>query len=1754
MERPPTNPACGCAEETGPVPPSAAVGGGPVGRPATPAASPPPVATPLTDTQLLQLSLRNAVESAAAGKATIAANSYALIVKIIFRKCFLLEELVLSALAMGYEMRKAAPAVDGDGGSSSGAAEAGQHNYPPSAAWPADDAEQQRVDPLASVGTFLPPGLDEDDYDEERAYAEGKRQREQQPGHQHVPAFPGARNVDRTASPVSSASPTADDSTPGYDTATARWLACLLAKVHPNALPIATLENICKLPLASSLDAAVSSPARRGAAARGLPKSTTSATSSAIPTNSGSGSWPSATRASGSPATSTVATLSLLPHLKSSPASSPPSTASPSFAGGRRGMLNGSPNANSDATASSAAEAAAPPCISLLFATLLWDVACALWNEGFIEDAHHWLSVMDVRRLWTLYNDLCSGGGVAEGDRHGPSTLFNSGEPLEEDVSSSDRACALSWPAVLAESCAADEPPPSRPPSLLVAAGENQSGGVGTTVDSRGSQHVSAACEPALPQSRSGILLSAFAQTSGPLPMAGLSTCFENPAVLEGGSGHGDAAAGDAVATAAWQPCTGKSDVGDGAAAATTTRAVALASFVRRLARRTSALRDLCGLMIACETAEDVFYVMYALNSALSTQQWKYDEQRERQRADEAAADAATREAATTATSATAAANGGLSELLIIANLLIELFITKRAQQFLLDEGELHYSASGIATAPSSLAAHGPGGDGGAEDALHPLSHQQQRRTDRVIRRACDEVVCTFTGGRCLTLYALEAYGIPPPYDGDRHPADVPLLAPELPYVLVSNVLSITLNYSTLYRFSKVYRGVMGCRGYPAADRRPGAGAASASAAAAAASVVRHPNRTRRATEEERERRRAWTTPPAAAAAVPQRTVPSHSLTSASSPSSSITTDSALSAAGELFRFVKKTAVSWRTLGHGVNTSVPPESCRSHDDGGVRCSHHHQDVRPSFSIGDAPGADTLLQGQGGGGYAERLAAARRQHQAATTESGSKERVAQGESTPWSAEVATTVISNASSLAGASSTSDAYLGRAGGGAWRAAPPGTSPSLAPQRRPGRGPGCALMTRGVGASELVLPSSCIAVSLLAEENEQSSLVGVVTEPAATAAPEPSDRESRGNRLSSADPPGHEQQHQASSTTPATRLHTAAAQLQSRSPSEAVSLRLLTLLYRYPQLHTLEPVTASHVDLVAKELNKALHILQTAMRGRFGDGWWLQWRSRREGETQRYYARALADAQRGGNHLNLPAVAVSSPSSSAGEGAGTATAPGEAMPPRMIGMTAVQSDPSLLLVGEQLRHMSATPERGERNAVWVNAAGLDGVPPPSAPPPPLLSSSRADTVASALWYTRTLSIPTDEELRKPLHEPGERLAATTATPGASTATTAATMASAPVSAVTMHSDAPGDEILLDVDWDVPPAYTPDVSLDFSAFTTTSVETQESTRQLVESLQQRELARGDEGGDSDDDCSCDGAAGAPGVSVLSRACRRLLHNELPLLQQYCPWRVIYSTRMHGVSLSTLFTNCRREAERQGCSGYGATSALSDSKPMLLVLELPSSTTLQFAEDDVGVQEALAHSDTPVRTSLASSATRLEALELTRNDGHRHRRKNRMFIGAFLSDLLRLDSRRYYGTQDCFVFQLLVPDAVGSEETASSSAHTGTGSPPPSGAAAASRGPQLRVHRASRCNTQYINCRTTSIVIGGGDGGSSIYLDDTLCHGATSACSTFASPPLSTWVSTPCTTAGIGADSAGDSCRRQNSLCILSVEAIVMDA
>jgi hypothetical protein len=295
-----------------------------------------------------------------------------------------------------------------------------------------------------------------------------------------------------------------------------------------------------------------------------------------------------------------------------------------------------------------------------------------------------------------------------------------------------------------------------------------------------------------------------------------------------------------------------------------------------------------------------------------------------------------------------------------------------------------------------------------------------------------------------------------------------------------------------------------------------------------------------------------------------------------------------------------------------------------------------------------------------------------------------------------------------------------------------------------------------------------------------------------------------------------------------------------------------------------------------------------------------------------------------------------------------------------------------------------------------------------------------------------------------------------------------------------------------------------------------------------------------------------------PGVSLLSRACRRLLHNELPLLQQYVPWRVIYSTRIHGVSLGMLFANCRREGERHARLPNGLFSLPSateqpggpgpDTRPMLLVLELPASTTFRFAEDDAGVRAALAELHKPLTVERASRSSGMLP------DYANTMPFNKLYIGAYLSDLLRLESRRYYGTQECFVFQILVP----AEKTSSGELAPETTAVPQ---------PQLRVFHASRLNTQFINCRHTSIVIGGGGGGSSLYLDDSLSHGATSACATFNSPPLSVWhnaAATLCAVAGAqqqpsaastSAEGNGrdDDAGRQHSLSVLNVEVIVMD-
>lgn len=2036
-------------------------------------ASPASPSSPVTDTELLQLSLKSAVAAVAAGKATVAANNYALVVKIFFRKCFLLEELVLLALAMGYEARISAHSPTRKMTSETGDAQERQHlqllpsvnvhdagetnneaksnvDAPQSKATavhlPASaEPAEQLVDPLTNVGMLLPPGLDEDDYEEERHYYEQKRQREEELslGHHGVAVAATAARPSQQQSllpsqkgPLSPPSPSGSSSAassgknssggeakadggggcdnnnssssssvedvPGYDAATARWVACLLAKVHPDALPIATLEKLCKVPIPSRPYSRVTTGSVSGGSG-GVPSNSASFSSPNIAFRSGGGGMEGGANvskmafpvSSAANATTTMATTGagsttaaaaaanafspnssnalarLIPHLKTSPASSLPVGNAVSQAcsvGSSKAPTTGRGGGGDVATVLGTSSSSS---LSLLFATLLWDVACALWNEGFVEDTHHWLSVMDVRRLWRLYADSCanaaaavaaadeeknkplSGGGGSSRQNSdsslaglplssaGASTLFSAMEPEEEGVGSDERACALSWPAVLAECRAVDEPAPTSrarstertdqqqqqqqvPVTTPAPSSSSNNENISTTTTTtftkntvkRGEENAREAVQQTayLPRPRSGITLSALSHAAVPLPMTTTTSSSttattsagnakaQRGVARPGGDGGGDGPHEKGKRKDAEEESEGVAFDAAGIATETEAAAVvvspptspvtvalqAIPMFVRRLARRASALRDLCGLMMSCETAEDVFYVIYAFHCALETQQRKLEEaSRRATAASDAARQPANTRGAAAATSSTATARGGLAEVLMVANLLVEFFLAKRAQKILLDAGLLPSHVSPVSPEEERNAA-GAADLGAATASPHHPQHahrgEHSYRLDRAIRQACDEVVSAFTNGRCLTLYGLESYGIPTPYDcagstssnnnsssgngtgsssgDDGGGGGVQLLAPELPYVLVSNVLSSTLNFAALYRLSRVYHGVMGAWkgvGWHNQGGSHGSGSVNASDGGPRgggggvpgqhSNFLAHPNRTRRATEEERLRRRSWTRVPAAKPSAPA--AHHHASPHQQRQQQQSSSSASQSVVGELFGFMRDAAAGWRNVASFVRpisekaeaqmetptTAALPATTTS----------VHQDVRPS-------GIDPeMLDTHRYGSYAERLSEARRAHAAAAAAEASRA----FESTPWSAMSPNTVTSNNNSLAEASCSTI-----------NVAATTALSKVVPE----------VQTSGSGACELLLPShplinhtcnnnssietkttthdfstfsvttaegaSCtnrLTVSLLAEESEQR--MGLSRRPAAAAALPDVTQENNDSAFSSSSPRAAAAAVDVSPSSlagaadvdSATVLHAPSAQLHSRTPSEAACLRLLTLLYRYPQLHALEPITASHVDLVAKELNKALYILQVAMKSRFGERWWLQWRARREDETQRYYARALADAQRGERALRTGTAAVSSgnktaiatagatPSSgsvsntsnadhmasagkgvtsdsylspSAAEAAATAAAavpvmtgpvlvspnsagvslPVEsARPPSMVGTTPIQPDPSLLLrpAGDDdsmqqpppftLQAESPISRQPPEAALWqarqdagpqmceFSAPDYSPVPPPSAP----LPTPRQPQELSNFWNTRTLSIPTQEGMRERRqnlrgnsvdlfdHDETPSSAAHAGKSAGDESTTAVTETTAVVAA---------DGTVIDVNWDVPPPYTPEVSLDFSAFTTTSVETQEATRKLVETLQRQQH-------DADD-----AGANVPGVSLLSRACRRLLHNELPLLQQYSPWRVIYSTRIHGVSLSTLFANCRRESEQhmrlpsglfslpsptdhRAGGNYNSSSSVSsaDARPMLLVLELPPSTTLQFAEDDAGVRAALTELRKPLTVEKANRAS--SALD----DYAEAMTFNKLYIGAYLSDLLRLESRRYYGTQDCFVFQLLVPAEKHGNEKDESRASATPPPPPP---------PQLRVFHASRQNTQFINCRSTSIVIGGGGGGSSLYVDSSLSHGATSACTTFNSPPLSVWQSAAATLCDVAdvRQPAGEGAAlddgRQHSLSVLNMEVIVMDA
>ncbi|RHW68555.1 putative TLD domain protein [Trypanosoma brucei equiperdum] len=172
--------------------------------------------------------------------------------------------------------------------------------------------------------------------------------------------------------------------------------------------------------------------------------------------------------------------------------------------------------------------------------------------------------------------------------------------------------------------------------------------------------------------------------------------------------------------------------------------------------------------------------------------------------------------------------------------------------------------------------------------------------------------------------------------------------------------------------------------------------------------------------------------------------------------------------------------------------------------------------------------------------------------------------------------------------------------------------------------------------------------------------------------------------------------------------------------------------------------------------------------------------------------------------------------------------------------------------------------------------------------------------------------------------------------------------------------------------------AFAPDLSFDFSAFNS---ETLYATKQLVRELTERE----EKWRRATEDDSLPPNTEECGISVLPWGARKLLHDRLPLMWQFAPWRLIYGTRFHGYSYSNMINACQREVN----------NAKRDGKQpkMILLLELDMSAVCL---EDVVTEEG-------------------------------NEKKGGFVIGVCMSHPLSLDNRRFYGGSTTFVFQIRIP-------------------------------------------------------------------------------------------------------------------------------
>lgn len=502
------------------------------------------------------------------------------------------------------------------------------------------------------------------------------------------------------------------------------------------------------------------------------------------------------------------------------------------------------------------------------------------------------------------------------------------------------------------------------------------------------------------------------------------------------------------------------------------------------------------------------------------------------------------------------------------------------------------------------------------------------------------------------------------------------------------------------------------------------------------------------------------------------------------------------------------------------------------------------------------------------------------------------------------------------------------------------------------------------------------------------------------------------------------------------------------SEGEDQRRSLRLLTLLKRavsdlpvtssaseaYAELETISSRT---LMLVTSELNKALYLLPRRLR-RWSDEcgneaakeWWHHWTAAHQSSEYLAYTKALHDV-----------LAV------------------------------------------------------EEKSV-VEAAG--GTPGGSSAGQPKRAASSA--AATSLWHSRAiqaLSVEGIEETRKR----SESRFTQSLTQYSHSATAA-------VDPAAQSSDFQVDTARLSVLWDTVPFFLPEIRVSTS-FTSASVETQENLRRYASDLAAKQAAQDDifrqqsavagetmivtspkeeaATGSAQDqqhltslrDTVLAGKHTASSLfptfdvasvtRVVSPLCmleasgRHALHGRLPFSCQFSHWNMLYNTVLHGMSLHTLYQCCADGEGLQGSSRLRPVGA-GGRCPALLLIEVMPSTTTSFAQDGEGVRHASSSSTSPA---------------------------NRLVIGAYLSDGIVCGTKRYYGSSDCFVFQMFY---CGDEAV-----------------------PQLKMFKASGSNDRYISSSKSCIVVGGGDGGGAIYIDQGISHGATMKCPTFGSPPLTEW-------------------------------------